>query len=75
MTSARDFPYQTVTGKKFHWEASSWCEKQFGPRWEAVGHRTGVWCTFWKGRGFPGDYEWFFQNEKDFLLFQLKWPE
>ncbi len=71
--SCRDFPYNTETYKTNHWEATEWCEKQFGPRWEAIGNRQGTWCTFWKGRSVPGSYEWYFLNEQDFLMFTLKW--
>lgn len=71
--TTREFPYQAITFKTNHWEATEWCEKNFGPRWEAIDNRNGSWCTFWKGRGIPGSYEWYFEQEKDYLMFLLKW--
>ena len=72
--SSRDFPHVFVLPKmKSQLEADQWCEQQFGPKWEAIGNRQGVWCCFWKGRGVPGSYEWMFQNKRDATLFILKW--
>lgn len=71
--TARDFPYHTVTGKVNHWEATDWCERQFGERWSVVDNRNGVWCCFWAGRSIPGSYDWYFLNEQDYLMFTLKW--
>lgn len=73
MNLARDFQYQFQLAKKNHWEMTCWCEQQFGPRWEAIGNRSGTWCTFWGGRGIPGYYRWYFLNEQDSVLFALKW--
>lgn len=76
MTTADRFSYVIITPKKStteHWEATAWCEQQFGPRWSVVDNRSGVWCCFWRGRGFPGQYEWMFHNEQDAILFTLKW--
>ncbi len=73
--SPRDFPHHIVTGKTNHWKATNWCEENFGPRWEAIGNRKGRWCVFWKGRSVPGSYDWYFVDEKDYLLFVLKWTE
>jgi hypothetical protein len=71
--SARDFPYHVRSKKNDHWEATDWCEKNIGPRWEAVDNREGKWCVFWSGRSVPGYYDWYFVEEKDFLFFSLKW--
>ena len=71
--TARDFPHHIVTAKTNHWEATDWCEKQLGKRWEVTGNREGVWCCFWRGRSVPGHYDWYFLNEQDALLFTLKW--
>lgn len=72
--SSRDFPYILVLSKmKNQWEADAWCTEQFGPRWNIVDNREGVWCCFWRGRGNPGSYEWLFCNEKDATLFALRW--
>ncbi len=50
-----------------------WCEEQYGPRWEAIGNRTGVWSVFWAGRGYTDQYRFCFAKEKDMLLFILRW--
>ncbi len=50
-----------------------WCEEQYGPRWEAIGNRTGVWSVFWAGRGHTDQYRFCFAKEKDMLLFILRW--
>lgn len=70
----KEFPFHILLPKmKNHWEATSWCEKNFGPRWEAIGYREGNWCTFWRGRDVPGSYDWYFKNERDYVLFTLRW--
>lgn len=72
--ASKDFPYVFKLPKMYNqWEASSWCEEQFGPRWSVVDNRQGVWCCFWRGRESPGMYEWYFKNERDALMFMLKW--
>jgi hypothetical protein len=72
--TSRDFVHTiTLPKMKRQWEVDKWCTEQFGPRWEAVGYREGVWCCFWKGRSIPGSYEWLFANEQDANWFMLKW--
>lgn len=71
--SSREFPYHTETYKTNHWEASEWCEEQFGTRWNPIDNRNGTWSTFWKGRSIPGSYDWYFLYERDYLLFLLKY--
>lgn len=72
--SSNDFEYRFFTPKmKNQWAATQWCEEQFGKRWSVISNRDGVWCCFWRGRSLPESYEWYFQNEKDALLFSLKW--
>lgn len=74
--SSKDFPYVFyIPHKKNHWEADAWCRQHFGERWSVVDNRQGVWCCFWRGfrsQG-PGHYEWLFENERDALLFALRW--
>lgn len=54
-------------------EIAEWCTENFGPRWEAIGNRSGVWTVFWAGREDFGSYRWCFTNEKDLVLFMLRW--
>lgn len=68
-----DFPYQLTTGCEQHWEATNWCEQQFGPRWSAVSNRSGEWCVFWGGVDSPRNYHWYFLNEQDVTMFVLRW--
>lgn len=71
--SCREFPYYFLLSKNNHWEQDQWCTEHFGKRWSVIDNRSGVWCTFWRGRESPGSYEWFFQNEQDALQFILRW--
>ncbi len=75
MTRTSDqFPYQfTVPMRSKQWRADAWCTEKFGPRWSAVDNRGGTWCCFWSGRDNPGHYDWLFRNERDALLFLLRW--
>lgn len=71
-----EFPYTIQVPKSRgdrHWEQTQWCEQQLGKRWCAIEHRSGVWRCFWGGRSIPGIYKWDFKNEKDALLFSLRW--
>lgn len=72
--STNEFPYSFFLPRiKNQWEVTKWCTEKFGKRWSVVDNREGVWCCFWRGRIVPESYEWFFQNEKDALLFMLRW--
>lgn len=74
MKTARDFPYKFLIPKIRHqWEADTWCTQQFGKRWSVVDNREGVWCCFWSGGAMPGSYEWYFLNERDAMMFALRW--
>jgi hypothetical protein len=54
-------------------QAEKWCREQLGQRWEAIGNRSGLWCCFWAGNKDHDKYRFYFQNEKDALVFGLKW--
>lgn len=72
--NSRDFPYVFLIPKmKRQWEAIEWCTQQFGKEWSVTDNREGTWCCFWRGCHIPGSYEWYFQNEKDAMLFSLRW--
>lgn len=68
----KEFPY-IVTTKKLKHEADQWCTKNIGERWFAVGRKTGNWTCFWAGRDDPKSYRWYFKNEKDAVMFSLRW--
>lgn len=71
----KDLPHKVITSKKVFGSAKQWCEERLGPRWEATGYKQGRWCVFWSGiySKNPGTYEWFFENDKDAVLFALRW--
>lgn len=71
--SCRDFPHQFLLPKTNHWEADAWCTERFGKRWSAIDNRQGTWCCFWRGGDDTFTYEWFFEHEKDAVLFALRW--
>lgn len=68
----KEFPY-TITTKKLGHEAEQWCIKNIGERWFSVGRKTGNWTCFWAGRDDPKSYRWHFKNEKDAVMFSLRW--
>lgn len=71
-----DFQYTIQVPKSRgdrHWEQTQWCEEKLGKRWSAIDYRSGVWRCFWGGPRTPGFYKWDFKNEKDALLFSLRW--
>jgi len=67
------FPYEVIIHKSRHYEAEAWCREHFGPRWAAIGNLDGRWCCFWTGRERFGGYRYHFADERDMLLFSLKW--
>jgi len=73
---SRDFrklQYSTLIDAKKHREAGDWCLTQFGKRWEAVGNTDGAWTMFWAGRNDHDKYIFHFVDEKDYVLFILRW--
>lgn len=73
--NSREFPYKIILpGLKNQWNATQWCENKFGKCYSVIDNRNGVWCCFWLGpRSSISGYEWLFLNEKDAILFALKW--
>ena len=60
------------------WIMTEWCKQQFGDRWSVTDNRQGVWRCFWTRKLKSGEYdrsvyEWSFKNEKDAILFTLRW--
>jgi hypothetical protein len=69
----RHLDYEVKIASNKHREAGKWCEEHFGRRWEAIGYTEGMWAMFWSGRGVPGTYRFCFAEERDMLLFMLRW--
>lgn len=67
-----ELPYTVIT-KKLGPEAEQWCKERMGERWYAVGRKTGNWTYFWEGRTAPKNYKWHFRNERDAVIFSLRW--
>lgn len=69
----KDLPNNVCIHKsKFH-DAEVWCRNNLGPRWEALGNRSGIWCCFWAGTRDMIHYNFYFLKEEDALIFRLKW--
>ncbi len=71
--SIQQFPNKILTSKFEHQEAVNWCNEHFGDRWSVTDNRDGTWYVFWAGPRSWNNYEWFFKNEQDALLFALRW--
>lgn len=69
----RKLQYSTLIDAKKHSDAKEWCQKQFGKRWEAIDGRDGVWTMFWAGPNHHNKYIFHFVDEKDYVLFILRW--
>ena len=72
----KQLPYGVQTDKKIIHDAERWCREQWGPRWEAIGNRSGTWCLFWGGTRVemaPSTYQWWFETEEQRMWFSLKW--
>ena len=73
---SRDFrklQYNTLIDAKKHREAGEWCLTQFGKRWQAIGETDGAWTMFRAGRDHSDKYIFHFVDEKDYVLFILRW--
>jgi hypothetical protein len=64
--------YVLIDAEK-HRAAGAWCLAQFGKRWEAIDHPDGFWAMFWAGRDDHDRYIFHFAEDKDAMLFSLKW--
>jgi hypothetical protein len=55
-------------------DAMVWCKKHFGKQWRSQKNPQGTWIVI--GPDEPparNDYRWYFRNEKDAMLFTLRW--
>jgi hypothetical protein len=73
ITTYRHLDHEVLIHKNQHHAAMRWCEAEFGLRWEAIGHRQGIWCVFWAGRDHYDRYRFCFAREKDMIWFTLRW--
>ena len=70
----RQLEHSVLIDAKKHRDAGAWCQQQFGKRWEAIGKNTdGAWCMFWAGQDNHDKYIFHFVEERDKLIFSLKW--
>ena len=53
-------------------DARSWCEQNFGEEDSSL-NQTGRWFGVWNGRDHPYQYMFSFYEEKDLVLFTLRW--
>lgn len=53
--------------------ASDWCEQHLGPRWSPIDGRNGAWAMFWAGVDMHKNYRFCFAEERDAMLFSLRW--
>ena len=51
----------------------SWLEKNVGPEWDAFKNRHGVWSVLWAGLRSETKYVYSFAEERDAVLFALRW--
>lgn len=70
----KKFPYSVYTGKMTY-ETNLWCEQYIGKQNNIRILGGGDWACFWQGyeNGEHRRYKWFFRNEKDAILFTLRW--
>ena len=56
-----------------HHSLISWCEEQWGERWNPITNREGLWACFWTGKSMPMSYRYCFADDRDLFLFLLRW--
>ena len=61
----------TVYTKKANYKAEQWCISSIGPKWGVLTRKTGKWACFWRGP--EKQYQWYFENEQDAIMFTLIW--
>jgi hypothetical protein len=53
---------------------AAWCLAHFGPQWDLLDVKNGVWFRVWAGSLQDGPYyEYKFKNEEDAVFFKLRW--
>ena len=61
VTKRKDFSYK------------EWCEEHFGPKFDVLENKDGVWTIVWAGPYRARQDEFRFKNEADAMMFTLKW--
>lgn len=69
----KEFPYEVMIHKSNHLPAEAWCRERFGPRWSVTENRNGSWCCFWGGRERLDHFRYYFANDRDMVMFLLRW--
>jgi len=62
--------HEIIIPREQHHQAAEWCTETFGPRWEAIGNRSGTWTCFWAGWG---NYRFVFVKEEDAIICALRY--
>ena len=65
--------YEVHTPRHVVEPAKTWCQDQWGARWNVLDNQSGTWSVFWAGRDRASHYRWQFATEQQALLFALKW--
>ena len=65
--------HQVILGKENLQRQIDWCTEKFGKRWSAIDNHEGTWTCFWAGVDSPRNYRWLFKEEKDLVMFALRW--
>ena len=65
--------HEILIPKERQRQAAEWCTETFGPRWEAVGNRSGTWSCFWAGFNSGGNYRFAFVKEEDAIICAMRY--
>jgi hypothetical protein len=69
----RKLGYEVVVDTARSHGASAWCEQHLGKRWNVIDNRDGAWAMFWAGVDMAKHYRFCFAEERDAMLFSLRW--
>ena len=80
-TSLNNLTHETTIPMNRRVQASRWCEKKFGKRWDPFDNPTGRWTMIWGGhnsnlkdRANFDQYRVRFADEQDLFIFRLTCP-
>lgn len=73
MKRYRSLDYEVMIHKKYFRDAAKWCEERWGSRWSVTENRSGVWACFWAGRDNFECYRFVFADDRDMMMFALRW--
>lgn len=66
------FKYLITLPARCKYDAHRWCTSQFGVMWRPVSNPDGLWKVTWSETQHDHN-EWHFKNEKDAMMFTLRW--